>query len=76
MSSTETPRHVVQIGVFAAQDGWLLTHPSVQSRFEDREEALAAAKRLAHLESWRGRDVAMLVQEHLSAEVASFDPRT
>ena len=75
MTSTDTPRQVVQIGVFAAQNGWLLTHPRVQSRFEDREEAMAAAKRLAHLESWRGRDVDMLVQEPLSAEVASFAPR-
>ena len=76
MIPTETPRQVVQIGVFAAQEGWLLTHPRVQSRFEDREEAVAAAKRLAHLENWRGRDVDMLVQDGVSAEVASFDPRT
>jgi hypothetical protein len=75
MTSTDTQRQVVQIGVFAAENGWLLTHPRVQSRFEDREEAMAAAKRLAHLESWRGREVDMLVQESLSAEVASFDPR-
>jgi len=76
MPSVETPREIVQIGVFAAQEGWLMTHPAVQGRFEDREHALAAARRLAHLESWRGRQVDMLVQEPLSAEVASFDPRT
>jgi hypothetical protein len=75
MTPTDTPRQVVQIGVFAAQNGWLLTHPRVQSRFEDREEALAAARRLAHLESWRGCDVNMMVQDPASAEVASFDPR-
>ncbi|CAN7408073.1 hypothetical protein LJR225_002601 [Phenylobacterium sp. LjRoot225] len=75
MPFTETPRLVVQIGVFAAREGWLLTHPDVQGRFADRDEAMAAARRLAHLESWRGRDVNMLVQEPLSAEVASFDPR-
>jgi hypothetical protein len=75
MTSIETPRPVVQIGVFAAQEGWLLTHPAVQGRFEDREEAMAAARRLAHLESWRGHMVDMLVQEPFSAEVASFDPR-
>jgi hypothetical protein len=72
MSSTEV-RQVVQIGVFAAQNGWLLTHPRVQSRFADREEALAAARRLAHLESWRGRDVDMTVQERVGAELSSFD---
>ena len=76
MPSVETPREIVQIGVFAAQEGWLLTHPSVEGRFEDREDALAAARRLAHLESWRGRDVDLLVQESFGAEVASFDPRT
>jgi hypothetical protein len=75
MTLSESPRQVVQIGVFAAENGWLLTHPRVQSRFDDREEAMAAAKRLAHLESWRGCEVDMLVQEYLSAEVASFDPR-
>ena len=75
MIPTETPRQVVQIGVFAAREGWLLTHPRVQSRFEDREEAMAAAKRLAHLETWRGREVDMLVQDGVSAEIASFNPR-
>jgi hypothetical protein len=74
MQSTEATRPVVQIGVFAAQNGWLLTHPSVQSRFEDKEEAMAAARRLAHLESWRGNQVDVLVQQALGGEVASFDP--
>jgi hypothetical protein len=36
---------------------------------------MAAARRLAHLEHWRGRLVDMLVQEPVGAEVASFDPR-
>jgi hypothetical protein len=71
MSATETPRRVVQIGVFAASDGWLLIHPRVQSRFDDREEAMAAARRLANLESWRGCDVDLRVQE-AAAEPRSF----
>lgn len=75
MISIEAPRAVVQIGVFAAQEGWLLTHPNVQSRFDDREEALAAARRLAHLENWRGNAVDVLVQEPHSPEIASLDPR-
>ena len=33
MSEPETSPAVVQIGVFAAVDGWLLTHPNVQGRF-------------------------------------------
>jgi hypothetical protein len=74
MIATETPRATIQIGVFAAQDGWLLTHPNVQSRFEDREEAMAAARRLAHLENWRGHEVDVLVQDYLSAQVAPIDP--
>ena len=40
------PQDVVQIGVLAAETGWLLTHPAVQSRFADREEALTAARRI------------------------------
>jgi hypothetical protein len=75
MSAPETSSDVVQIGVFAAMDGWLLTHPNVQGRFADRDEAMAAARRLAHLESWRGRTVDMHVQEPFSAQLASFDTR-
>ena len=73
MTSPDAPHHVVQIGVFAAREGWLLTHPAVQSRFEDREEAVAAARRLAHLETWRGHDVDVRVQEPNDAGVASLD---
>jgi hypothetical protein len=75
MNTTETTSPVVPIGVFAAHDGWLITHPDVQSRFEDRDEAMAAARRLAHLENWRGRQVDMLVQEHVNAALAVVDPR-
>ena len=74
MTSPNAPRDVVQIGVFAAREGWLLTHPAVQSRFEDREEALAAARRLAHLETWRGYDVDVRVQEPNITEIGSLDP--
>jgi hypothetical protein len=73
MTSSET-RPVVQIGVFAAQDGWHLKHPTVESRFEDREEAMAAARRLANLENWRGREVDMRVEERVESEGRSFDP--
>ena len=75
MISTDAAKPVVQIGVFAARDGWLLAHPNVQSRFEDRDEAIAAARRLAHLESWRGRTVDMLVHDRMSAELTAFDLR-
>jgi putative intracellular protease/amidase len=75
MTTTETTEPVVHIGVFAAQDGWLLTHPAVEGRFEHRDDALAAARRLAHLESWRGHAVDMLVQEHRDAELTVVDPR-
>jgi hypothetical protein len=68
------PGPIVHIGVFAAWDGWLLTHPAQQSRFDDRDEALAAARRLAHLEHWRGREVDLLVQEAPGAELARLDP--
>ena len=66
---------VVRIGVFAAQDGWLLTHPAVQSRFDGREEALAAARRLAHLETWRGRHTEILVQDSPYAGLTDLGSR-
>jgi len=69
MTSTDMPRPVIQIGVFAAKEGWLLSHPALQGRFEDRDEAMAAARRLAHLECWRGRRADVLVQEPLSAQL-------
>lgn len=75
MMAMQTPGHIVRIGVFAARDGWLLTHPDVQGRFEDRDEAVAAARRLAHLETWRGREVDVQVQESPNAPLASLDPR-
>lgn len=75
MTLTDAPRPVIQIGVFAAQGGWLLSHPAVQGRFEHRDDAMAAARRLAHLENWRGRHVDMLVQEPLDAKLAAVDPR-
>jgi hypothetical protein len=74
MIATETPRTTIQIGVFAARNGWLLTHPNVQTRYEDRDEAMAAARRLAHLENWRGHEVDVLVQDQLTARLASIDP--
>ena len=74
MTSTDVSQEVVQIGVFAAREGWLLTHPNLQSRFDDREEALAAARRLAHLETWRGHDVDVQVQQPNNNEIASLDP--
>src|SRR5438067_3450290 len=72
-STSENVQPVVQIGVFAAQNGWLLTHPAVHSRFEDRDEAMAAARRLAHLENWRGRAVDVLVQDGLDARLARLE---
>lgn len=75
MQSSESQRPVVKIGVFAAQQGWLLTHPSVQSRFEARDDAMAAAKRLAHLETWRGRQVDILVQEANNPQLSRLDLR-
>jgi hypothetical protein len=75
MTSTDTPHDVVQIGVFAAKEGWLLTHPNLESRFEDRDEAMAAARRLAHLETWRGHDVDVHIQARDGGEIASVDPR-
>jgi hypothetical protein len=62
MSSSESIDAVVQIGVFARPEGWLMTHPAVESRFERHEDALAAARRLAHLESWRGRPVTLRIE--------------
>jgi hypothetical protein len=73
MIPIETPRTAIQIGVFAARNGWLLTHPNVQTRYTDRDEAMAAARRLAHLENWRGHAVDVLVQDQATARVASID---
>lgn len=53
----------VQIGVFAAQGGWLMAHEHGETRFEDAGEALEAALRLAHVEVWRGRAPELVVQE-------------
>jgi hypothetical protein len=74
MSPNDSILPAVQIGVFAALNGWLVTHPQVQGRYARREEAMAAARRLAHLESWRGREVDVLVQAPLDARLARANP--
>jgi hypothetical protein len=53
----------VQIGVFAARGGWLRAHDHGETRFDDADEALEAALRLAHVERWRGRAPELVVQE-------------
>ncbi len=63
MNSTQSIETVVEIAVFARPEGWHLIHPAVESRFERQEEAIAAARRLAHLESWRGHQVNLWVDE-------------
>jgi len=72
MDSIESSQAVVQIEVFARPEGWQLTHPAVESRFETQEDALAAARRLAHLESWRGRHVNLRLEDGRGAEVLSM----
>lgn len=75
MGSVESISSVVQIAVFASPEGWRLIHPAVESRFEQQEEAIAAARRLAHLECWRGRRVSLSVEEIPGREPRSFQPR-
>ena len=72
----EPSPQVVQIGVFSAGDGWLMTHPAVQGRFERRDDALAAARRLAHLETWRGRRVDLTAQAPDDPRLERVDPRS
>lgn len=68
MSSVDSVEAVVWIGVFARPEGWLMTHPAVEGRFECEEDALAAARRLAHLETWRGRQVVLRIEGDRAAE--------
>ncbi|UTP41702.1 hypothetical protein M9M90_20980 (plasmid) [Phenylobacterium sp. LH3H17] len=66
----------VWIGVFAKANGWCVAQSNVEELYIDREEAVAAAIRLALLAEWRGEDARVLAQADTWGSLSAVDLRT
>jgi len=52
-----------RFGVFATIRGWLLADPDRVQDFDSRTEAVAAARRMAHVTRWRGARAEVVAQD-------------
>ena len=64
-----------RFGVFATIRGWLLADPDRIQDFDTRTEAVAAARRLAHVTRWRGARAEVLAQDRPGGPLTVIDPR-
>jgi hypothetical protein len=63
-----------RFGVFATIRGWLLADPDRIQDFDTRTEAVAAARRLAHVTRWRGARAEVLAQDRPGGALRIIDP--
>jgi hypothetical protein len=63
-----------RFGVFATIRGWLLADPDRIQDFDTRTEAVAAARRLAHVPRWRGARAEVLAQDRPGGALRIIDP--
>jgi hypothetical protein len=54
---------MLRLGVFATMRGWLLARADRQELFATRADAIAAARRQAHLARWRGSEAEVVAQD-------------
>jgi hypothetical protein len=71
--------HVIQrtqrLGVFATLRGWLVAEAGRGARlFESRADAVAAARRLAHIARWRGVPAEVVAQDRAGGSLEVIDP--
>jgi hypothetical protein len=64
-----------RIGVFGAEHGWLVALADRGELFATRDDALAAALRLAHLARWRGGEAEVISQEGLGGPLSVVERR-
>jgi hypothetical protein len=64
----------LRFGVFATTEGWVVADQVHMQRFDDRSEAMQAARREAHLARWRGADVEILAQDLPGGPLSKLDP--
>jgi hypothetical protein len=65
-----------RLGVFATLRGWLLADAGRRETFEHRADAVATARRLAHVARWRGGEAEVLAQERAGGRLRVIDPPT
>jgi len=63
-----------RFGVFATIRGWLLADAVHGETFETRNDAVASARRLAHLARWRGGEAEVVAQDQLGGALTVIDP--
>ena len=68
------PRSTRRFGVFATIRGWLLADDVSGETFATRKDAVATARRLAHLARWRGAQAEVLAQDRAGGALRVIDP--
>ena len=67
---TKTTR---RFGVFATIRGWLLADSDRVQDFDTRTEAVAAARRMAHVTRWRGARAEVVAQDRQGGALRIID---
>jgi hypothetical protein len=63
-----------RFGVFATIRGWLLADADSGETFETRTDAVASARRLAHVARWRGSAAEVVAQDRPGGALKVIDP--
>ena len=69
----ETPP-LRRFGVFATIRGWLLADEADSETFATRRDAVATARRLAHVARWRGGRAEVVAQDRPGGPLKVIDP--
>ncbi|HEX3916999.1 MAG TPA: hypothetical protein VHW60_06640 [Caulobacteraceae bacterium] len=64
----------LRLGVFATARGWVVGDAKQQQTFDDRSEAMNAARRQAQVARWRGDEAEIVAQDLPGGPLAVVDP--
>jgi len=64
----------LRYGVFATTEGWVVADHAHTQRYDDRAEAMQAARRQANIARWRGDEAEILAQDESGGALAVVDP--
>jgi hypothetical protein len=67
------PKPTRRFGVFATIRGWLLADDVSGETFSTRNDAVATARRLAHLARWRGARAEVVAQDRPGGALRVID---
>jgi hypothetical protein len=67
------PKPTRRFGVFATIRGWLLADDVSGETFATRNDAVATARRLAHLARWRGARAEVVAQDRAGGALSVID---